>query len=98
MFEPDAAKIQNKVRQLIRELLLIEEESRNLKLDQIAAVSMYFGGDSGDLALAKSFQDKWFEARGKLMASAEKILSVQPTTAEFTTANEEWLATLGRPA
>ena len=30
MFEPDSAKIQNKVRQLVRELLLIEEESRNL--------------------------------------------------------------------
>jgi hypothetical protein len=39
--------------QQVLELLLIEEESRNLKLDQIAAISMYFEGDSGDLALAK---------------------------------------------
>ena len=94
VFEPDAANIQNKVRQLIRELLLIEEETRNLKLDQVAAISMYFGGDSAHLAMAKSFQDKWFEVRGKLMASAEKILSVPPASAEFTNANGEWLATL----
>jgi len=71
MFEPDSARTQNKVRQLIRELVLIEEESRNLKLDQIAAISIYFGGDSTHLAVAKALQDKWLEARSKLMASAE---------------------------
>jgi hypothetical protein len=94
MFEPDSSKIQNKVRQLIRELLLIEEESRNLKLDQVAAISMYFGGDQPHLATAKSLQDKWFEARSKLMASAETILSVLPASVDFPAANEEWVATL----
>ena len=44
--------------------------------------------------MAKSFQDKWIEARAKLMASAEKFLSVPLTSTEFTTANGEWLATL----
>jgi hypothetical protein len=94
VFEHDVAKLQNKVRQLVRELLLIEEESRNLKLDQIAAISMYFGGDSSHLATAKSLQEKWFDARGKLMASAEKLLSVPSASAEFPAANAEWLATL----
>jgi hypothetical protein len=94
MFEPDRTKIQNKARQLIRELLLIEEESRNLKLDQIAAISLYFGSDSPHLAVAKSLQDKWFEARGKLMASAERIIAIRPTSVEFDTTNAEWLTTL----
>jgi hypothetical protein len=94
VFEPDPVKIQNKVRQLIRELLLIEEESRNLKLDQVAAISMYFGGDQDHLETAKLLQDKWISARVKLMASAEKILGTAPASAEFTAANKEWLATL----
>jgi hypothetical protein len=94
MFEPDPVKIQNKVRQLIRELLLIEEESRNLKLDQVAAIAMYFGGDPAHLATAKSLQDKWVEARGKLMTSAEKILGVHPASTAFSATNTAWLATL----
>jgi hypothetical protein len=94
VFEPDPAKIQKKVRQLIRELLLIEEDSRNLKLDQVAAISMYFGGDPAHLATAKSLQDQWFEARGKLMASAERILAIPPASVEFNATNAEWLTTL----
>ena len=94
MFEPDRAKIQSKVRQLIRELLFIEEEARNLKLDQVAAISIYFAGDDKHLEIAKSLQDKWYDARQKLMAAAEKVLVIQPAAAESLTANNEWLTTL----
>jgi hypothetical protein len=94
MFEPDSAKIQNKVRQLKRELFLIEEESRNLELDQVAAISIYFGGDATHLAVAKALQDKWLEARSKLMASAERLLAIPPASVEFGVTNAEWLATL----
>jgi len=94
MFEPDRAKIQNKVRQLIRELLFIEEEARNLKLDKVAAISIYFAGDDKHFEIAKSLQDKWCDARQKLMAAAEKVLVIQPAAAESLTANNEWLTTL----
>jgi hypothetical protein len=94
VFEPDPAKVQNKVRQLIRELLLIEEDSRNLQLDQVAAISTYFGGDSAQLAAAKTLQDKWFEVRVKLMAAAESILAIAPASADFRTVNARWLETL----
>lgn len=94
IFEPDPVKIQNNVRRLVRELLLIEEEARNLKLDQVAAISIYFGGDSTHLAAAKSLQDKWFDARGKLMASAERMLAVRPASVEFNAISTEWLTTL----
>jgi hypothetical protein len=94
IFEPDAGKVQNKVRELIRELLLIEEESRNLKLDQVAVIKCYFGGDAAHLVSAKALQDKWFAARAKLMAAAEKILGVAPTSADFPAVSKEWLETL----
>lgn len=94
MLEPDPTRIQNKVRQLTRELLLIEEAARNLNLDQVGAISLYFGGDEAHIAAAKLLQDKWFEARGKLMASAEAMLTVAPKAAEFSSTRKEWLATL----
>jgi hypothetical protein len=94
LLEHEPAKIQYKIRQLIRELLLLEEEARNLKLDQVAAISQYFGGDKEHLAAAKSLQDRWYEARGRLMASAEKMLGLPPTAADYSVASKEWLSTL----
>jgi hypothetical protein len=94
IFEPDPVKVQSKVRQLIRELLLIEEDSRNLKLDRVAAISTYFGGDSAHLGTAKALQDRWYEARSKLMAAAEKIVGIAVVSAEFRAVNAEWLETL----
>ena len=87
-------KIQDKVHQLVRELQLIEEDSRDLKLDQVASISIYFGGDPAHLSMARSFQDKWLEARRKLMTSADKIMRVPPASVDFTAANGEWLTTL----
>jgi hypothetical protein len=94
MFEPEPVKIQNKVRQLVRELLLIEEESRNLKLDQVAAISAYYGGDEQHLEGAKGMQDRWYVARHALMDAAEKILGVAPASPGFLAANQEWLTVL----
>ena len=94
MFEPEPVKIQNKVRQLVRELLLIEEESRNLKLDQVAAISAYYGGDEQHLEGAKAMQDRWYVARRDLMDAAEKILGVAPSSPGFLAANQEWLTVL----
>jgi TIR domain-containing protein len=94
MFEPDPVKIQNKVRQLVRELLLIEDESRNLRLDQVAAISAYFGGDQDHIEQAKALQDKWIVARAGLMDAAEKILGVAPASADFAAASRAWLTTL----
>jgi hypothetical protein len=94
LLEPDHTKIQNKVRQLIRELLLIEEEARNLNLDQVASIGVYYGGDDDHIATARALQNQWFEARGNLMASAENILAIPPASAEFAAANEKWLTTL----
>ena len=94
ILEHEAAKTQYKVRQLVRELLLIEEEARALKLDQVAAIRQYFGADSEHLQLAKKLQDQWFDARSQLMASAEKILGTDLASPSFPAAAEQWIATL----
>ena len=94
ILEHEPEKIQYKVRQLIRELLLIEEEARALKLDQVAAIRQYFGAGSADLKLAKTLQDSWYEARTQLMASAEKILGADVGSPAFQPAVEQWIATL----
>ena len=94
MFEPDPVNIQNKVRQLIRELLLIEDESRNLELDQVTAIKAYFGDDQAHLAAAKSLQDKWLAARARIMASAQKVLATIPTSIEFTSVKKDWFSAL----
>ena len=91
--EPVPANVKSKVRQLMRELMLIEDEARHLKLDQAAAISIYFGSGD-DLKTVKQLQARWFTARQGLVASAEKILGTDPASVDFGVANEEWLATL----
>lgn len=79
---------------MIHELLLIEDEARDLKLDQVASIALYFGGDPAHIATAKSLQNKWFVARAALMASAAKVLGANPASVEFSAVNTEWLETL----
>lgn len=95
-FEHDPTAIQTKARQLVRELLLIEEEARNLKLDQMAAITAYFGADEKRLAEAKLLQDNWYVVRGELMTAAETLLGIPPTSDKFSKLNEGWLSTLSR--
>ncbi|UFZ04920.1 toll/interleukin-1 receptor domain-containing protein [Bradyrhizobium ontarionense] len=94
ILEHEPAKILYKVRQLVRELLLIEEEARALKLDQVAAIRQYFGADGDHLKLAKQLQDTWYGARSQLMAAAEKILGTDLASPAFAAAAEQWIATL----
>jgi TIR domain len=94
ILEPEPAKVQQKVRALIRELLLIEEEARELKLDEIAAIRAYFGADSAHLTTVKELQVKWFGAREKLMAAAQKMMDVDAKSADFAVTRKGWQATL----
>jgi hypothetical protein len=92
--EPDATKVQDKTRELIRQMFLIEGQARILKLEQIASVSVYLGGDQNHFEIAQLLQEKWIEARNNLMATGEKILGILPVSAEFRAVNEQWLTAL----
>jgi len=62
----------------------MEDESRSLKLDQVAAISMSFGGDQAHLTVAKALQNKWVVARQNLMTAAEKIIGIAPASPDLT--------------
>jgi hypothetical protein len=92
--ERDPCRIKNMAQQLVRELILVEDESRNLKLDQSATISKYFGGTEEELQVMKTIQDDWYRARTTMMTSAEKLLSASLTSSEFQIINAEWISTL----
>jgi hypothetical protein len=94
ILEPDYLQVSNKIRQLVREILLIEEESKTLKLDQISAIAIYLGDNKDDLTLAKQLQEKWLAAREQLMTTAEKALATPSTSVAFEMVNKEWQAAM----
>jgi hypothetical protein len=94
ILEPEPAKVQEKVRTLIRELLLIEEEARELKLGEVAAIRAYFGTDGTHLDTVQQLQHKWFDARSKLMAAAQKMIDVDARGPDFAVTRKDWQVTL----
>jgi hypothetical protein len=85
-------EMQEKVRQLIRELLLIEDESRVLKLDTTASIITYSRGLSLDDILA--LQKQWFEGRKRLVDVADTVLNENPESDGFAECLREWLLAL----
>jgi hypothetical protein len=90
--EKNPKQIQEKVRSLIRELLLLEDESRVLQLDTVQAITAY----AKDLSLNEviELQQKWLGGREKLMEAANTLLYEEPESDNFTELFEEWLSAL----
>jgi hypothetical protein len=84
--------IQEKVRQLNRELLLIEDESRILQLDTPGAIYTYTQGIDPDRIL--EFQQEWYRERQNLMDAANAILHANPDSNDFANCFENWLSAL----
>lgn len=84
--------MQGKVRRLVRELLLIEGESRILKLDTAASIITYSRGLS--IKDIIELQRQWFAGRQKLMDKADKVLMENPESNEFAECSHKWLSTL----
>jgi hypothetical protein len=84
--------MQEKVRRLIRELLLIEDESRVLQLDTTASIITYSRGLSLDDMLA--LQKQWFEGRKRLVDVADTVLNENPESDGFAECFREWLLAL----
>ena len=81
-----------KVRRLVRELLLIEGESRILKLDTAASIITYSRGLS--IKDIIELQRQGFAGRPKLMDKADKVLMENPESNEFAECSHKWLSTL----
>ena len=85
-------EVQEKVRQLLRELLLIEDESRVLRLDTTASIHTYSQGLGTDKIL--ELQTEWYQERKTLMSAADVLLKENPDSANFSRCFEAWLAAL----
>jgi TIR domain len=85
-------EMQEKVRKLVRELFLIEDESRVLKLDTTASIITYSRGLNLDDIL--ELQKQWFDGRQRLLDVADTILHENPESDEFAERSREWLLAL----
>jgi len=85
-------EMQAKVRQLVRELLLIEDESRVLKLDTTASIITY--GSRLSLDVIIELQNQWLEGRKKLQNVADKLLHANPKSDEFAERVSQWMLAL----
>jgi hypothetical protein len=90
--EKTPKQLQEKVRALIRELLLLEDESRVLHLDTPRAVAVYAKGLS--LSEVIELQQKWLGGREKLIEAADTLLHTEPESDTFAELFEAWLSAL----
>ena len=84
--------MQEKVRDLARELLLLEDESRVLQLDTAPAITAYAKGLS--LCEVIKLQQIWLGGREKLMEAADTLLHEGPESDNFTELVQDWLLAL----
>jgi hypothetical protein len=91
VLEGDAGKLKRKVEALMRQLIMIEEESHILRLDSAKARVAIFGPNA-DLTQLKQMSTAWIEARKRLKEAADQILAADPDG--FGLALEKWLAVL----
>jgi hypothetical protein len=80
-------EIENKtLREMIvqtpREIILIEDEAEQLKLDSFAAKSVLWGTQA-DPEAAKKAKLQWQEVRSELFAAANIVLAANPEEATF---------------
>jgi cellulose biosynthesis protein BcsQ len=92
--EPNPARVQDKVREFIRQLRSIEAESVDLGLGDASNIVIYMGDDRSRLAALGSHLETTNETRVQLFASAERILHTPVDSTEFRTARVGWLASL----
>lgn len=85
-------EMQEKVEKLVRELCLIEDESRVHKLDTAASIVMYSQGLSREDL--EELQKQWYDGRQRLMDVADTILRENPESDEFAERSREWLLAL----
>ena len=78
-FEFDELK--SKVRRSMRELLIIEDEARILKLDQRPSIAVYYGPSIDDAKMVGTMQKDWEKIRKDLQVVSQRLLRT-PLTAE----------------
>jgi len=91
--EKDAKIFQAKVHRMLRETILIEEESRALGLDTSEALVLITGGNA-ELAKVGADLKAYQETRGAMRTAATKIVAVGVDDPAFPSIRDEWINAL----
>jgi len=92
-FEVDPEQLQDKVHRILQEIVMIEDESAQLKLDGTKAATLLYGKDA-DLSVAAAVTQRWLTARAELFATAAKVLQARTDDPAFAAAINEWRGVL----
>ncbi|MBY5871902.1 hypothetical protein ACC699_03835 [Rhizobium ruizarguesonis] len=76
-------ELKSKVRRSIRELLIIEDESHVLKLDDLKSISIYYGITADKAKIIGAMDADWTAVRKALIDAAQPLLKT-PSTADET--------------
>jgi hypothetical protein len=79
--EPEFDELKSKVRRSIRQLLIVEDESHILKLDQRNSIAKYYGDSVGEAKAIGDMHRNWTLVRKAVIEAAQAVLST-PSTAE----------------
>lgn len=92
--DSEFAVFSDKVRQVRRQLMLIEDQAHVLGLDQTPAIATYYGSTERDAADICDMSKKWSAVRKNLMAAAEAVLCVKPGDKAEDKTRAAWLTAL----
>lgn len=81
------SELKSKVRRSVRELLIIEDESHILKLDQRPSIAIYYGRSLDAAVMVGGMQEEWVRVREALTDAAQALLKT-PVAAEETKKDE----------
>ncbi|UYW27480.1 toll/interleukin-1 receptor domain-containing protein [Methylorubrum extorquens] len=91
LFEHDATRLKSKVDELLRQLVMVEEESHVFRLDSQKARNAVFG-DAPDLISLRKMNISWINARARLTQAADVLFAAEEDS--FQHALDDWLSVL----
>ncbi len=94
--EVEFDELKSKVRRSMRQLLIIEDESHVLRLDDRKSIAVYLGPSIDDAKMVGDMQADWLRVRAALQVAAQALLKT-PSTAEKSqrdAVRKAWVETL----
>jgi hypothetical protein len=92
--ESDPKRFQEKVRRLLREVVLIEEESRVFDLDKATALLVIAGAEGADFVEDRKNLDAYATSRAAMVPAASGIVNLAPEDPTFQSTRDAWISTL----
>jgi hypothetical protein len=91
--EGENSALRGMVAQTLREIIMIEDEAEQLKLDSFSAKTILWG-EQADPEDAKRAKLQWQQVRSELFAAANLVLATDPQEAAFADEMKRWMNVL----